>query len=318
MNSEPPFPDPSVPRAAEVSDQANAWFALMHGGEPTQAERAELAAWIAADALHAQAYAELEHLWSASAVLLQSRPPVASAQLARRRFVGLAAAASVAFTAGATTFWLKGMSSPFADVRTAVGERRLVHLPDGSSVDLAGSTALNIDFSSTHRSVELLHGEAFFNVAPGPEFRVVTQAGQVIASQGEFCLSCEGATAMLAVNRLRARVVTAGQQTDLEEGLSLRFSPHQNGAIQRAELEQILAWRNGRLVFFDKPLLTVVNELQRWREGKIFIMDSQLASRRVSLILNLNRPDQMLEALSTALSAKTTRYTDLVTLIYPA
>ncbi len=321
MNAEPPFLDASERQTDDVSHQASVWFALMHGGSPTQAEREELIRWIETSPRHAEAYAELEYLWAASAQLHHPATSVARPQLSRRRFVGLGIAASaVAVTAGTTSFWLNGMSSPFADVRTAVGERRTVKLPDGSNVELAGNTALTLDFSATRRSVELLQGEAFFNVVPDAagEFRVSTEAGQVLSREGEFCLACDHATAQLAVSRKTARVITDTQQTDLEEGLSLRFSAQQTEAIQHAELEQILAWRNGRLVFFDTPLLTVVDELQRWREGKIFIMDKQLAARRVSLILNLNRPEQMLDVLSKALSVRTARYTDLVTLIYPA
>ncbi|HEY0288904.1 MAG TPA: FecR domain-containing protein [Pseudomonas sp.] len=321
MSAEPPFHDLSAPRNDDVSHQASAWFALVNGGAPTQAEREALAKWIEADPRHAQAFAQLESLWAASALLLQPAPPAVHAQLSRRRFVGLGmAACTAAVTAGATTFWLKGVGSPFADLHTAVGERRVVDLPDGSTVELAGSTALNVDFSSTKRSLELLEGEAFFKVLPNAasELSVSTQAGQVFVRAGEFCLSCDRTTAMLAVNRHTVRVLTAGQQTDVGEGSSLRFSASQTGPIQRAELDQILAWRSGRLVFFDTPLSTVVSELQRWREGKIFIMDKQLAARRVSLILNLNRPDQMLDVLSKALSVRMTSYTDLVTLIYSA
>ncbi|MFJ4141529.1 FecR family protein [Pseudomonas sp. NPDC089734] len=321
MNAEPPFLDSSERRTGDVSHQASAWFALIQGGSPTQAEREELARWLEASPEHAEAYAQLEQLWAASAQLLRPSPSIAPARLSRRRFVGLGIAASaIAVTTGATSLWLRGASSPFADVRTSVGERRLVSLPDGSTVDLAGNTALNLDFSPNRRAVELLQGEAFFSVTPSAagDFSVTTEAGQVIAGEGEFCLTCDRATARVAVSRKTARVVTATQQTDLGEGLFLRFSPDQTGTIQRAELEQILAWRNGRLAFFDTPLLTVVDELQRWREGKIFIMDKQLAARRVSLILNLEKPDQMLDILSRALSVRTTRYTDLVTLIYPA
>ncbi|RMQ41175.1 hypothetical protein ALQ04_02007 [Pseudomonas cichorii] len=320
MNCEPPHFDSSARRTGDVDHQASAWFALMHGGSPTQAERDELASWLAAAPEHAQAYAQLESLWAASAQLLQPAAPVAPVRLSRRRFVGLGVAASaVAVTTGATGLWLKGMGSPFADVRTAVGERRTVKLPDGSSVDLAGNTALNLDFSANRRSVELLQGEAFFNVVAGAagEFGVTTEAGRVLAGEGEFCLTCDSTSTRLAVSRKTARVVTATQQTDLGEGLSLRFSASQTGSIQHAELDQILAWRNGRLAFFDTPLLTVIDELQRWREGKIFIMDKQLAARRVSLILNLNKPEQMLDVLARALPVRTTRYTDLVTLIYP-
>lgn len=321
MSAEPTRLHPSISEADNVSHQASAWFALMHGGSPTAAEREELANWIKADPAHAQAYAQLESLWAASALLAKPNPPAINTQLSRRRFVGLGmAACAAAVTAGATTFWLKGQGSPFADLHTSVGERRTVNLPDGSSVELAGNTALNVDFSPTKRSMELLQGEAFFKVLPGTagEFLVKTQAGRVITSEGEFCLSCEGPAAMLAVSRRTVRVINDDQQTDIGEGLSLRFGANQTGPIQHADLDQILAWRSGRLVFFDKPLSTVVNELQRWREGKIFIPDPQLAARRVSLILNLNRPDQMLAVLSKALSVRMTSYTDLVTVIHSA
>ncbi len=277
--------------------------------------------WLEADPRHAQAYAQLEDWWAASALVLSPNMPVPRAQLSRRRFVGLGVAASaLAVTAGASTFWLTDMQFSFADIRTSVGERRTVNLPDGSSVDLAGNTALNLDFASAKRSVELLHGEAFFNVAPsaGDEFKVSTKGGQVVTREGEFCLSCDDASALVAVSRKSVGVVTAGQRTDLAEGLSLRFSLNRTGQIQRAELDQILAWRGGRLVFFDKPLLTVVDELRRWRKGKIFIMDKQLADRRLSLILNIDRPEHMLDVITKALAVRVVRYTEMVTLIYPA
>ena len=319
MSAEPPFLKLCAPAPDDVSHQASRWFALMQGGSANEADRQALAEWIAADPQHSQAYAELENLWAATALLAQPVAPAAPVQLSRRRFVGLGmAACAAAVTASAATLWFKGVGSPFADLQTAVGERRVVQLPDGSSVELAGNTALNVDFSATKRSLELLQGEAFFTVLPDAagELVVSTPAGRVVAREGEFCVSCDDATTMLAVSRHTVQVRTAGQQTDLGEGFSLRFSATQTGVIQRAELDQMLAWRNGRLVFFDKPLLTVVNELQRWRTGKIFIADQQLAARRVSLILNLNRPDQMLDVLAKALSVRMSRYTDLVTVIH--
>ena len=305
----------------DVSHQASAWFALMQGGSPSHSEREAFVQWLAADTAHAQAYTQLQQLWDASALLLQPAPPAAPAQLSRRRFVGLGLAASAAaVSAGTATFWLRGGGSPFADLYTAVGERRVVKLADGSSVELAGNTALNVDLSATRRSLQLLRGEAFFTIAPSAagEMRVRTEAGDVFAGDAAFCLSCDGATAMLAVNRHGVRVAAANQQAELSEGLSLRFSTTRLEAIQQAEMDQVLAWRNGRLVFFDTPLQTVVDQLQQWRQGRIFIMDKQLAARRVSLVLNLDRPEQMLGVLSKALAVRTNRYTNLVTLIYPA
>ncbi|MFJ7009876.1 FecR family protein [Pseudomonas putida] len=323
MNREPPSNDHAAPTADDIGHQASAWFALFHGGAPSPAQRKAWETWMAADARHAQAYAELENLWAASALLCQPAPvaPRVPARLSRRRFMGMGLAASAAAaSAGAGLFWLKGMDAPFADLRTAVGERRIARLPDGSTVEMAGHTAMNLDFSTTRRTVELLHGQAFFTVRPSTagDFTVITQAGRLRADEAEFCLSCNHDTAQVAVHRRRVQVLSASQQTDLEEGLSLRFSPRSTGEIQRAELEQLLAWRSGRLVFFNEPLQAVVEELQRWREGRIFIMDKQLAARRVSLILNLEQPEQMLDVMSRALAVRTAQYTDLVTLLYPA
>lgn len=321
MNSQPPFPTPAA--GDDIGHQANAWFALLHGGAPSAQQRDAWAAWMAADTRHAEAYAELEQLWALTA-LLKPQPVTAAPatpQLSRRRFVGMGLAAGVAaLAAGTGTLWLKGVDAPFADLRTAVGERRVVQLPDGSTLQMAGHTALNLDFSTTRRAVELLHGQAYFSVLPSPagDFSISTQAGQLRTAEAEFCLSCEHAEAQLAVSRKQVQVLTASQQTELGEGLALRFSKAATGDIQRAELEQALAWRSGRLVFFNEPLATVVDELQRWRQGRIFIMDKQLAARRVSLILNLEHPEQMLDVLSRALAVRTTRYTELVTLLYPA
>ncbi|MDI6934910.1 DUF4880 domain-containing protein, partial [Serratia sp. Se-PFBMAAmG] len=78
MNSEPPFSNTAA-NDDDIDHQASAWFALFHGGAPTPEQRQAWAAWLAADARHAQAYAELENLWGASALLLQPATVAASA-----------------------------------------------------------------------------------------------------------------------------------------------------------------------------------------------------------------------------------------------
>lgn len=318
MNAEPPLSDNST---ASVRQQASAWFALNQGGQLTAEQRQAMAAWLAADAEHAKAYAQLETLWADSARLLLPARPLPRTRLSRRRFVGMGVAAGAAAVAvGTTNLWLKGIGSPFADLRTAVGERRTLQLADGFSLELAGNTALNLNLAGHEPTLELLQGEAYFSIAASAQraIKVTTDAGQVITSNARFCLACEGLDATVTVSDGEVRVQTITQQTDLGSGLSLTFNANQASPIQHADLDQRLAWRNGRLVYFDTPLHRIVDELQRWREGKIFIMNDQLAARRVSLILNLNRPEQLLDALSKALAVRTQRYTDLVTLLYPA
>ena len=304
-----------------ITHEASVRFALMQGSNPTRAEREDLAAWLAADPRHAQAYSALQAQWAASTPAERHPPPVMPYELSRRCVIGLGiAAGALAATAGASSAWLKGIGLPLGDERSAVGERRLLQLPDGSTAELSADTALDLDFSAGKRAVRLLKGEAFFSVKPNAvtDFSVSTAAGAVISQDAEFCVSFDDGLALVTVTRQHVQVLAASQRTDLEQGLSMDFSAMRAGTIQRAELDRVLAWRSGHLVFVDTPLRTVVQALERWREGKIFLMDSQLSARRVSLQLNLNRPDGLLDALANALPVRIKRYTSLVTLIYPA
>lgn len=308
------------PLQDEITTQACTWFALIVDGSATPDERQAWERWMQADVRHAKAYADLERLWTMSAGLARVQPP-APRSISRRRFVQWASAASVsAVAAGSVMLWLKGENLPWGDVRTTVGERRSERLPDGTQVELAGNTAFDLDFSGPERRVKMLRGEAFFQVQPNPvrPFRVDAGAGSLTTVGADFCLSCLGDAVDLSVSKHALRVVAGGQQAELNAGQTLHYSAQGLGDIQRAELEQVLAWRTGRLVFFDTPLAKVVSSLERWRSGRIFITDERLATRPVSLIINLQHPEQMLDVLAQALPIRLQRFTPLLTLIQPA
>ena len=325
--AESPLPTPAPgspdePQADPISQQACAWFALIFEGSASQAQREQWLEWMLADPRHAKAYLELEDLWALAAELpaVQAPRTVPARGVSRRRFVQLAMAACTAAVAtGSATLWLKGNGLSFADLQTGVGQTRTERLPDGSVIELAGNTALDLDFSATTRRLRMLRGEAYFSVAADTRpLRIDTEAGTVVSQQGVFCLSCDGSRADLAVSERSAGVQVPGQEVQLGQGEALTFSTAGLGPVQRAELDQVMAWRNGSLVFFNTPLAQVVKQLQRWREGRIFIADAQLAARPVSLILNRHRPEQMLDVLARTLPIRLHRYTDLVTIIRPA
>ena len=50
----------------------------------------------------------------------------------------------------------------------------------------------------------------------------------------------------------------------------------------RADMEQAMGWREGVLVFRDMPLSEAVAEINRYRPGRIMVLDDALAARRVS------------------------------------
>ena len=137
-----------------MQEAAAQWFARLRGDAVNASTRAEFAAWLAADPAHAEEYALLEQLWD-NAARLQTRP--------RKSGRALAAAA-----VAATALFLGWFNlAPPADtlLSTAAGERRHVQLDDGSELDLAPLTQVNVRFGKGQRQLELAQGSIAISVA---------------------------------------------------------------------------------------------------------------------------------------------------------
>jgi len=89
------------------------------------------------------------------------------------------AVASIAFalvTAGAV-YW---QMHRYPLHTTDIGERRSITLADGSTVDLNAHSKLRIEFSNTERRVELLEGQALFQVAKDKHRAFLVQSGDAL------------------------------------------------------------------------------------------------------------------------------------------
>ncbi len=99
-----------------------------------------------------------------------------SAPYTRRRVLA-AACVAVALAAVGATYW-QAQRDPL--VSTDVGERRSITLADGSTVDLNAHSRLRIEFSSRERRVELLDGQALFQVAKDARRPFIVSSGVAI------------------------------------------------------------------------------------------------------------------------------------------
>lgn len=98
-------------------------------------------------------------------------PPSGPAAYLRRHFP--VAAAVVLVIAGAVLWQM--MRFPLYS--TDIGERRFLTLADGSTVDLNARSSIRIEFSSGERRVELLVGQALFQVAKDKHRPFVVHSG---------------------------------------------------------------------------------------------------------------------------------------------
>ena len=69
-------------------------------------------------------------------------------------------------------------------------------------------------------------------------------------------------------------------------------------------------------MFYDTPLADVVDALNRYRDGHIFILDSSLAALRVSGVFSTTDPDAALNIITRTLPVRQSRLTDSLVLLH--
>ena len=186
---------------------------------------------------------------------------------------------------------------------TAVGETRQVTLDDGTTVLLNTGTRISVSFSPSTREVNLMHGEATFNVARGAGRPLIVNAGRrrfeavgtqfnlrTLARDNVELTVTEGQVKVLdAPPRLpdtparRRDIVTYGEQmvSAFEEALVEPGFQSVNH-IESSEVAARLAWQQGLLVFEDKALEDALAEVERYTHTKFVLADAQLGMLRVS------------------------------------
>ncbi len=317
-------PDETDLRAAE-------WVIRLDGGTLDDDNRAAFRAWLEEDADHRAAFEEASATWRQMASLKQDPGPLrgmvpgARASVARKVVRLGAVVALVVMAAAGITY--NQFGNPLlmltSDYRTAPGEVRLVHLPDGSTVELGPSSALALDYTAQERRVRLLEGEAFFTAAPraGAEERpFVTEAagGETRALGTQFVVDVrdDGAKVLAVEHKIEVSLGSAPAVV-LSPGEEVRYEPDGGlTEVQTRDLAQATAWRRGMLVFDDVPLAAVVDTLNRYRRGRIVIMDSALAQRRVSGVFATSGLSDAISTITAELGVRARSVYPFVTVLY--
>lgn len=312
----------SIPR--EISDAASRWVTARDAGSLTEHNEHELALWLAADPLHARAYAEVEDVWEKAGgeqfkAALRQRygntipsQPRRSARLAPR-WAGPALAASLALVMiGSAYDWQTRLR---ADVLTETGQRKAVKLSDGSVIQLNTGSAIDIDYGESRRVIRLLKGEAAFTVAPDRTrpFTVEADGGSTTALGTRFLVRSDGNGVDVKVTEHRVRVagpLATTEMLDLDAGEAARYGSAGISAVRHIDADTADAWTRGVLLFVDRPLGEVAAELNRYHPGLIRVIGEDLAARRVSGGFRTDDPLGAIDDLQRTLHIGSTRVTD--------
>lgn len=302
-------PDAGVSDA--VRKQADDWLIRLHSGQATREDLQSFRRWYAQDPRHARVFDELKQLWSllepatrngreeinVDAVLEHS---AWQARYSRRAFLGGAVAAPVVawFTLHPPMQLWPGVGEFMADYRTGTGEQKQVVMEDGTVVEMNTQTRIDRRVDASGRNaIELLAGEAEVStpslaVSAAAPFVLYAGKGRLQAQAARYnvrytgdsvCVSClQGA---VEVSHGSRRIALAPAQQTTYDAVSVREP------IAAGSLEQISAWRQQQLIFADTPLAEAIEEINRYRPGKLVLRDPALRHRRVKMRLSFAQLD---------------------------
>ncbi|WP_288430815.1 FecR family protein [uncultured Agrobacterium sp.] len=301
-----------------LAEEAALWVARMQSADATQVDQRDFEDWLNASAAHGQAYEEMQSLWGSMRGIDLELPKQ------RKRISGKAATATLALLCliGLSLFFARqsGVVERLqADFYTSVGETKVVTLDDGTQISLNTDSAVQTRYTPAERRVVLLRGEAFFDVAKNPQRPFIVESGTLTAQALGTHYAVRSAGSLLAeevqVEEGEVRVDAAGETTRLVAGDAVTLDDAGKFIRTKKDVANNTAWRDGKLAFSGQSLGEVLKVLERYRHGRIVVLDDRAAKLSVSGIFDLRQTDQALHILETNLPVTVTHMSSLIVFV---
>lgn len=306
--------------------EGDAWVLRITSGAATQADADALRRWRGMSPAHECAFREAARMrrlvrYAAHELREQQCKPALKIVAAndilpqhvnRRAVLRGAIAASVAGTAmfaGGQVAGLWFSPSAKAAYVTRKGERRTVMLRQGVSAELNTQTSIALRPALGAAGIELLSGEVVLTVEESAVEPLIVLAGEgrATASRARFSIRCDGAVTDVICLDGRVAVQVHGKTRQVISGNKLVYDQDGMGVPIPVDTAAATAWSKGMLVFRQKPLGHVVAEINRYRAGRILLVDQSLAKRRIDGTFYIDRIDDIFDQLHSAFGARVTR-----------
>jgi len=283
------------PKEDRAIEEASAWLALLHGPRQAHDIAQGLRRWMDEDPAHKEAFESVTRTWEMAGGLSgRSLPPPRRSQRAGFRMGlrwGLAAAAAAVAVLAGGIYWLR----PKTVVATDVGEQRILTLQDDSRVYMNTDTTVRVLFNAGERVVELEKGEALFEVAQDRTRPFIVRTGrqQVRALGTSFVIrrDADSTTVTLIDGRVSVANGMDASEASTPSHESVVLAPGERltigtrtrrPSIDHPQIENVTAWRQGRIELRDMPLSDAVSEMNRYSNVKLSIETPEAAHIRVT------------------------------------
>ncbi|WP_316817674.1 FecR family protein [Pedobacter nyackensis] len=194
-------------------------------------------------------------------------------------------------------------ANKFNMIETPKGGKYQISLPDGTVVWLNSASTLKypVDFKGKERKVEL-SGEAYFEVSSNKKmpFRVIS-GSQVIEVLGtHFNVNSYKDDNNWETTLLEGsvRVSNLKNQSILKPGQQARIEKNEIISISEADIEEVMAWKNGYFKFHKEDIETIMKKVSRWYDVNVEFkgpISQEKFSGTISMTKNINQILEILE-----------------------
>ena len=307
-----------------IQREAYEWISRFMAGGMGSTEVEAMKAWYGQSGAHAAAYAKARRVWNALGPIANARmresgdvgqsgrnprnPRMSpSAPIGRRAFLGgaMAASAAYAFIEPPLELW-PSYSELMADYRTGVGEHRKVMLADAVSLDLNTRTSVAVRSRTAGATqIELISGEAAISTSAGSaELTVVSASGRVVATRSDFNLRCDGSQVSITCLTGDLLVEQDGFTSPLGARQQVSYGDRGISAVTVINPDNVTAWQQGKLVFEGTPVSQVIAEVNRYRRGRIVLMNQEIGQRQLTARLPTTETDKIVTQIVQIFGAK--------------
>jgi transmembrane sensor len=318
------------PNLSQIEQQAVGWVQKLASGNATAEEIASAKRWRMQDPHHQKAFEDAERIWQRMAVVGRAKyGPDANfmgplrdygrqrAVMTRRAMLG-AAFASIGGAAiyGAMRpplgLW-PSVAEMRADFRTGTGEQRTVAFAGDVEIALNTQTSLAVrPATATEERVELISGEASFTTPSGSSraLAVFAADGKIVSQAGQFELRYLGAGRHAVVTCLEGqlRVESGAQVAELNAKQRVFYDGLRVGEIDAVDPGTVSEWRRGIVTFRNTPLAEAVEEMNRYRSGRIILSNAAQGKRLLSGRFRIDQMEQALVQVENTFKLTVTRY----------
>jgi len=332
-----------LPDANKMKEEGSLWLAKLDRGLSAE-EEALLKIWLAKSPENRNYFVALAKQWDQLSVLSQLSEIIPyERKSVTGKFSLYAKAASFALIFLLSSFIFSELEifstnnnllvtqANFSKIyHTSVGEKSVIELPDSSVLTLNTDSFVRVNYTAMTRKLTLVKGEAHIKVAHNKKRKLIFSAGDksFIAVGTAFNLQYDNQSALeLIVTEGKVAVADAGHNEKADTlftqaipnktllvnvGERIIITPEdiiEHNEITKEniskELNNTLAWREGKLIFKGETLEEVVEEVSRYSNINIEFKGEQLKSIKVGGRFRTGDIEGLLEILHEQFNIKT-------------